>query len=202
MLTLHGVRLLGFADTARIVSRFSLDRGEAEELLLDFEAYGWVRRSRFADTAGWSLTDSGRAENERQLAAELDQVGARPALADVHDRFLPLNTRFLEAVTRWQTRPSPGNEMAANDHTDFSWDDRVLESLSSLGRRLTPLSAALSHALTRFEGYADRYDVALSEAISGEHQWVDGVGFDSCHVVWMQLHEDLIATLGLDRHAR
>jgi hypothetical protein len=27
----------------------------------------------------------------------------------------------------------------------------------------------------------------------------DGVGEDSCHLVWIQLHEDLLATLGLER---
>lgn len=199
MLTLHTVRLFGFADTARVASRFSLDRGEVEELLLDFEAYGRISRSSFAETTGWSLTDAGRAENERQLAAELDQVGARSVVTDVHDRFLPLNSRFLETVTRWQTRPCPGNEMAVNDHTDFSWDDRVLESLTSLGRRLGPLNADLSDALARFDGYAARYEEARVKALGGEHNWVDGVGLDSCHTVWMQLHEDLIATLGLAR---
>ena len=35
--------------------------------------------------------------------------------------------------------------------------------------------------------------------MSGQNAWVDGVGVDSCHTVWMQLHEDLLATLGLDR---
>jgi hypothetical protein len=32
----------------------------------------------------------------------------------------------------------------------------------------------------------------------GGSRWVDGVGIDSCHLVWMQLHEDLLATLGLN----
>jgi hypothetical protein len=28
---------------------------------------------------------------------------------------------------------------------------------------------------------------------------VTEVGGDSCHTVWMELHEDLLATLGLER---
>jgi hypothetical protein len=28
---------------------------------------------------------------------------------------------------------------------------------------------------------------------------VTGVGIDSCHSVWMELHEDLLATLGMQR---
>lgn len=198
-LALHAVRLLGFADTSRVASRFGLDRAETEEKLLDFEAFGWVRRSGFAGTSGWSLTDSGRAENQRRLTDELEEVGAREVVADVHDRFLPLNARFLTAVTRWQTRPMPGNAMAPNDHTDFRWDERVIETLTSVGRRLGSLDVELVAVLDRFDGYTGRYDGALTRVIRGEHHWVDGIEVDSCHLVWMQLHEDLIATLGLRR---
>jgi hypothetical protein len=31
---------------------------------------------------------------------------------------------------------------------------------------------------------------------------VDAIEIDSCHRVWMQLHEDLIATLGMQRGNR
>ena len=33
----------------------------------------------------------------------------------------------------------------------------------------------------------------------GERGWVDGVGLDSCHRVWFEVHEDLLATLGIPR---
>lgn len=198
-LTLHGVRLLGFAEAQQVAARFGLDRDEVGELLLDLEAYGWVSRSEFAGRAGWSLTDRGRVENERRLAGELRDAGSRFRVVEAHHRFLPLNARFQEAVTRWQVRPLPGDPMAANDHTDFQWDDRVIETLRSLGRRLTPLNADLVDVLPRFDGYAERYNAAVARVVRGESRWVDGLGIDSCHVVWMQLHEDLLASLGLDR---
>lgn len=182
-----------------MAARFGLDRAEVVETLLDFEAFGWVRRSSFAETSGWSLTETGRTENERRLAAELEERDARSAVADVHDRFLPLNARFLTAVTRWQTHPLPGNAMPANDHGDFRWDERVIDALTSLGRRMGSLNSELAGVPARFDGYAQRYDAALTRAIRGEHHWVDGIAVDSCHLVWMQLHEDLIATLGPSR---
>jgi hypothetical protein len=89
--------------------------------------------------------------------------------------------------------------MAANDHTDFRWDDRVIESLQSLGRLLIPLDTDLASVLARFEGYAERFNAAVARVVKGENRWVDGLGIDSCHVVWMQLHEDLVASIGLDR---
>lgn len=145
------------------------------------------------------MTDAGRVEDRRRMAAELDASGARPVVVDVHDRFLPLNAQFLEAATRWQVRPVPGQPMASNDHADHGWDDRVLETLGSVGRRLAPLDAELADALVRFGGYAERYQNAFTRASRGEHRWVDGLGIDSCHVVWMQLHQDLLSTLGLER---
>jgi hypothetical protein len=198
-LTVHAIRLLGFAETQRIARRYGLDRDQTLERLLDLEAHGWVTRSEFAGTAGWSLTDRGRAENERRLAAELDASGARSTLSGVYQRFLPLNARFQDAATRWQVRPLPWDPMAGNDHTDFRWDDRVIATLGSIGRKLAPLECELAAAVPRFGGYAARYEAALAGVTRGEARWVDGLGIDSCHVVWMQLHEDLLATLGLQR---
>ncbi len=198
-LTLHAVRLLGFADSDRVARRFGQDARETEERLLDLEAAGWVSRSAFAGTGGWSLTERGRVEGQRRLADEVGSTGARAVVSGVHERFVPLNARFQDAVTRWQLRPLPGAPMAANDHTDHRWDDRVLEALGSVGRRLSPLESELTGVLPRFGGYAERYARALERAVGGEGRWVDGVGTDSCHVVWMQLHEDLLATLGLER---
>ncbi len=175
------------------------DLEETQERLLDFEALGWIGRSEFAGEAGWSLTERGRGEDGRRLAAELDAAGVRAVVTAVHRQFLPLNARFQDAATGWQVRPVPGASMARNDHTDHRWDDRVLEGLRAVGRRLGPLDGELAAALARFAGYSDRYDAALERASRGEARWVDGVGIDSCHAVWMQLHEDLLATLGLDR---
>ena len=93
----------------------------------------------------------------------------------------------------------PGNATATNDHTDFRWDERVIGTLGGLGRRLGPVNADLAGVLHRFDGYSGRYDAALTRVIRGEHHWVDGIAVDSCHLVWMQLHEDLIATLGVTR---
>ena len=89
--------------------------------------------------------------------------------------------------------------MAANDHTDHRWDDRVIDELGSLGRRLAPMCAELAGRLQRFDGYAERYAAAISRVERGEQGWVDGVGVDSCHRVWFELHEDLLATLGIRR---
>jgi hypothetical protein len=199
---LHAVRLLGFADEGRVAARFGLDRGEVGQALEDFEAFGWVQRSSFADMGGWSLTEAGRAQDDAQLAAELDGAGARPVVAGALEAFEPLNARFLGAVTRWQLHPMPGDPLAANDHSDPRWDDRVISELVGLGAGLASVCAPLVAALARFEGYSTRYAAAADRVRRGQPRWVDALGIDSCHVVWIELHEDLLATSGVDRADR
>jgi hypothetical protein len=172
-----------------------------EELILDFEAYGFLQKVEFADLNGWSLTDRGRARVEELLTTELEESRAREAIATAHAMFLPLNKRFLDAITRWQVRPQPWDDMALNDHTDPEWDGRAQDALIRLTKRLRPVEQRLSAALARFEGYTDRIERALAKVQRGEMEWIDKPGIDSCHMVWFELHEDLIATLGLERGA-
>jgi hypothetical protein len=198
-LALHGVRVLGFPTAPRVAGRYGLDAGTVEELLLDFEACGWVRHRSFAGSSGWSLTDGGRAENERRLAVELDRTGVRHTVAAVHAAFLPLNRRLGDACTDWQIRPTRSDPMAFNDHTDWRWDERVLRTLASVDDAFRRLCGQLSACLARFDGYADLYSSAREKAAAGQRAWVDAHDRDSCHMVWMQFHEDLLATLGIPR---
>ena len=57
----------------------------------------------------------------------------------------------------------------------------------------------LRAVLVRFGGYDTRFAAALARAEDGDVAWVDGTDVDSCHRVWFELHEDLIATLGRSR---
>ncbi|MGI5271572.1 transcriptional regulator [Nonomuraea sp. CA-218870] len=202
LLVLHAVRITGYADTPAIARRFGLDPAETKEALLDAEAFGWVRHTSFADDGGWSLTERGRAENERLLAAELAQVGGAGLVREVYRAFLPLNGTLRRACTDWQLRPVAGDRLATNDHSDPVWDARILRELAAVGRALVPLAERLAGLLTRFRGYDTRYAEALTRARAGEAAWVDRTDVDSCHRVWFELHEDLIATLGIDRSAQ
>lgn len=201
LLALHAARILGFADTPVIGRRFSLDPVETERMLLDAQAFGWLQHSAFAGLRGWSLTESGRAQNERQLREELARTGKADQIHGAHRGFLPLNARLQRACTDWQLLPTADNKLAENDHSDLARDGRILDELTSIGSALAPLAGQLSAVLARFDGYSARFEAALRRARGGEACWVDGTGVDSCHRVWFELHEDLIATLGIDRRA-
>ena len=202
LLVLHAVRITGFSDTAAIARRFDLDSAETEELLRDAEAHGWTTYTAFGDTAGWSLTERGRAENERELASELTTSRCADDVRDVYREFLPLNAMVLRACTDWQLKPAAGDRLVINDHTDPTWDTDVLRELTAIDRELRPLIDRLGDLLTRFRGYDARFTAALTRARAGEPAFVDRSEVDSCHRVWFELHEDLIATLGIDRRTQ
>lgn len=198
LLSLHGVRVLGAPSIAQIGERFRLPAADVREHLLDAQAYGWVtRHDYFGET--WSMTERGRAENERQLAAELEAIDARAEVASAHADFVRLNGRHGVACTNWQLRPTPWSRHEFNDHSDPDLDLDVLLELNAVDQALQIVNTSLTRVLTRFGGYARLHAVALARVRRGEHEWLDGPDRASCQVVWIQLHEDLLATLGIPR---
>lgn len=205
LLVLHAVRVLGTADDGAVAARYALDVAQVREQLLDLEAFGYVRWSEFAGTGGWSLTERGRGEDDDRLAAELDADPTGRATVTVHEvlaDFDPLNARLRQACTDWQLRPAEGGRLDVNDHRDDAWDGRVLDEIAAVVTAVRPLLARLVAVLDRFGGYDDRLDAALAAARSGDGSRVAGVGAASVHGVWMELHEDLLATAGVARGAR
>jgi hypothetical protein len=199
LLVLHAVRLLGWADSDAVAERARIGHDQTAEILDDAEQHGWVQHNSFAGLEGWSLTENGRVENERQLADE--RAGADPddMIGAVYRDFLPLNARLVSACSDWQVKPTDEDRLAPNDHADPAWDARILDELTALSTALAPLIKRLTAVLARFAGFDNRFDTALRRAGAGQNGWVDRTDIDSCHRVWFQLHEDLVATLGIDR---
>lgn len=198
LLALHGVRVLGGPSAAAIAERFRLSPHDVREHLLDAQAYGWVSPYDYFGES-WSLTSAGKAENERQLRVELEAAGCRDVAVAAHRAFLPLNQAHATACTRWQLRPQPWDELAKNDHTDLRWDNSVLTALERVDEQLERALAPLTEALDRFAGYAQLHRHALQRVLAGEPAWLDSPSVASCQLVWIQLHEDLLATLGIPR---
>ena len=191
VLVLHAVRTLGYGDTARIAARVGLAEDEVRDHLLDAQAHGWAAYSSYAEEGGWSLTEAGRAQGERLLAAELDGVGARAVAEEVYRDFLPLNDVVVAACTAWQLA-----EMGIGEQTMTLTE--TIATLQGPATALAGIEARLSSHLDRFAGYQHRFTTALTKA-GDEPAWITGTDRDSCHRVWFELHEDLIATLGLVR---
>jgi len=156
---------------------------------------------------GWNLTAAGRVEGERLLADELQECGGYGAVWSTYREFRDLNRRFLDVCTDWQLRSTPASEptnddpgvRVTNDHTDSAWDQAVIGRLESLHAEIGELLRTTSAAVPRFASYAGRFATALQRVVDGEWDWLTRPSIDSYHTVWFELHEDLLATLGLSR---
>ena len=196
LLALHGLRLKGFAEASTVAELVGLDAatvtGELEQAAeSDFVMFRDGRRT------GWALKPPGRVENERLLAEELDATGHRDLVQHAYDRFLALNGTMLAVCTRWQVKDADAQEL--NDHTDPDYDAAVMAELAELDAGVQPICADLAGVLDRFSIYAPRFTSALDKLRAGDLEWFTKPIMESYHTVWFELHEDLLASLGIDR---
>ncbi len=59
--------------------------------------------------------------------------------------------------------------------------------------------AGLAGALDRFGSYGPRFGQALDLLLGGDLDYFTKPIMPSYHTVWFELHEDLLASLGIDR---
>jgi len=202
---LTALRLKSFAPVEVVAEVSNIDEGTVDRILGSLRDRELVRYRDGAIT-GWLLTPSGRAEGERQLAAELTSTGARPVVEGAYDRFLPLNLEVLHICTDWQLLGGESSQ-TLNDHRDQDYDAAVIERLASVDERTQPWLSALAGVLVRFVGYRPRLAHALSRVQAGPSgggdwaDWFTKPSIDSYHTVWFELHENLLATLGIERAA-
>jgi hypothetical protein len=196
---LHALRVGGFMDIAAVSARSGLPAELVSVVLDAAEARGWVIH-RTGRLVGWNLTGPGRSEGERLLAAEADAAGVRHRVEDAYRGFLALNREFLDLCTDWQLRVVD-DETCLNDHSDVEHDAEVLARLEATHVQVVPLLDELSRALPRFGPYSDRLGSALERVRLGHTEWFTKPVIDSYHTVWFELHEDLLATLGIERSA-
>lgn len=160
--------------------------GEAAEVLVA-AGFALVRREQLV------LTPAGRAEADQRFCL----VG-RPGheqLQVAYERFGPLNRSLLQICTDWQVR-SGG---VPNDHRDSVYDWGVIDRLVALDEQAGALVRGLGKHVPRFVPYRERMRGARRRVEDGERDWLLSPRIDSYHTVWMQLHEDLLVGLGLQR---
>ncbi len=196
LLALHGLRLKGFAQSHEIAQLVGLDepsvtRELAKAAETDLTMFREGRRT------GWTLKPAGRIENERLLAAELDAAGVRSQVMLAYRGFLAMNSTMLAVCTRWQVK-HPETQLL-NDHSDANYDQAVIVELTEIDVKVQPICADLAAGLQRFGMYGPRFTSAIQKLQSGDLDWFTKPIIESYHTVWFELHEDLLASLGIDR---
>ena len=198
-LVLHTVRLKGFAEADAVAAASGLGNDEVVTHLQSLADRGLALR-REGRLSGWSLTAAGRAQHREQTAAEVAASGGRADLERAYRSFLEINGDLLGVCTDWQLKPAGGGgAQAPNDHADPAYDKEVVVRLRDIDDRVQPVCRDLAGVLERFSRYGPRLDHAVSRVESGEPEWFTKPLIDSYHTVWFELHEDLLATLGVER---
>ena len=138
------------------------------------------------------LTPAGRAEADVRLRLAGEEAAAVQA---AYDRFLPLNRALIQICNDWQVRPGG----VPNDHSDPVYDWAVIDRLVAHDEQTGPVVQSLGRRVSRFAQYRERLRGARRLVEAEELDWLLSPRIDSYHTVWMQLHEDLLLGLGLDR---
>ena len=196
-LVLHGLRLKGFAEADAVAEAASIPPDETAALLEQFVDQDLAVR-REGRISGYTLTPAGRAQHAHLLAEELDRAGARSAVQDLYRRFLGLNGTLLAVCTDWQLRDGDGGS-SLNDHSDAGYDAAVVARLAELHDGVEPICAELAASLERYAPYGPRLREALHRVQAGDIDWFTKPMIPSYHTVWVELNEDLLATLGIER---
>lgn len=196
---LLGLRLRGFAEPGDAVAFPTLPADVVAAELARLAGAGLVRHQG-GRVSGWTLTAAGRRRGERLLAEEADQAGARSALDAAYAEFRLLNGELLAACTQWQLRDVDGRPVV-NDHADGDHDAAAVARLARVDEAVQPVAADLAAALDRFGPVGPRLAEARRRVEAGEGDWFTRPTIDSYHTVWFELHENLLATLGIERAA-
>ena len=192
--TFHALRIKGFAKAETVAEVADLPLSVVEEHLSGLRQREWAmfREARQL----WQLTPVGREEHRIALTEDVGDSQLSLELHEPYGAFLTINERFKALCGDWQLRDSQ-----PNDHTDSSYDASVVQKLVALGDEAAPIVARFGEVMQRLAPYAGRLARTCQKVVAGETNMFTGVMCGSYHDVWMELHEDLILTLGIDRAA-
>jgi hypothetical protein len=165
--------------------------GEVDDVTVEvLVTHGYAVRKRTLV----AITAEGR-EHHATWARCAPGSPAETTLRTAYERFLPLNRDLLQVCHDWQVRA--GN--VVNDHLDAEYDWAVIDRLRALHERSSPVTRSMAKTIVRFDRHRARLRAAVQQVEAGETDWFTSPRIDSYHTVWMQLHEDLLLALGIER---
>lgn len=204
---LNSLTIKGLAEVGDLAEATGRDAQEVSAQLAGWQERGLVRW-RQGRLSGWSVTADGRSERDRQLAESVPTGAAAATLNSGYERFLPLNSRFKRLCTTWQTRPAPavavpratpGPDAGPTSDAGPGDEQALIDELARLHTQIAALLGELATALPRLAPYQPRLDAALARLRAGDTTAFTAPRRASYHDVWMELHADLLATLGRNR---
>ncbi len=194
---LFALKLGGTLTRADLIVRTEVSGEVLSVELARLESEGGVEDGATPDgQLRYRLTEAGSRNAAALLDAEREVLSG--TIGALLDEFDAANRAFKELLHRWQMRQQ-GSAFVVNDHSDPGYDDRVLSELGGLVDRAGGWLGRLPQGRARYARYGRRLRRAVGRAGRGEIDFVAGLGVDSAHSVWWQLHADLLAVAGRER---
>ncbi len=193
-LVIHALCVKQVATVSELAAMTSMEQETLERQLALLEHAGEaVLRARHQL---WQLTPDGAARHKHRLADDAKRNPGADQLRQAYDDFLPLDVALKEQCGEWQLRQGKPNE-----HDDVAYDAGVIEGLGEIDQKVGIALAAMTTALPRLGRYRPRLEAAYDRVRQGDGDAFTGVSCGSYHDIWMELHQDLLLTLGIDRLA-
>lgn len=186
---LHALIVKGFAAAEALAPLVSPSVTGIRSVLVALTRRGFARH--FERRGLWQATEQGRAFH-RANVADMPHLNLQDLGAHYQD-FLPVNIEFKDFCTWWQSvteSPDSGAHF-----------DAAVQRLTSIDDCLSAILASFAADLPRFKAYQPRLTDAAAAFAAGDPRRLTGVACESYHDIWMELHEDLVQLLGIDRHA-
>lgn len=192
-LLLQAVGVAPHADARHLARISGLPEPAVAARIDHLRAVGAIHGRR---SGGYRLSDDGE---DRRRAAITDGLegDVLAAIEDAYDEFCSLNAEFKELCTRWQLKP--GGTLVLNDHRDAAYDAVVVAGVQLLHDRVQLVVADLAAAAERFAIYAARFAEAAARLRGGDTAALLQPLSESLHDLVMELHTDLLLTLGRER---
>jgi hypothetical protein len=177
---LHALKVKGLAPADQVADSLGVDETELLPLLqagVDAETI----RFREGRVTGYTLTAPGRERHAQLLPAAPAEISA------AYDAFLEPNRAFKQVTTDWQLREE-GADPAP-----------ILDRLGLVDSDVNHVIDVAVGGASRYETYRSRFADALARLRAGDDSAFARPMSGSYHDVWMELHEDLLASLGRER---
>lgn len=196
LLSLHGLAIKSAGGPDVVAELLGCARDEVQQALEAAAADGHAAEAKGI----FMVTPVGRSWLDTRYPEAFAALRQDPDVQAAAARFERINRDLLALLTDWQSVPM-GGERVLNTHADRDYDRGVLDRLGSLHERAAKVLDQLTGAEPRLQQYVRRLDAAYDQALAGKSDFVTGVKVDSYHVVWHELHEDLLRMLGHEREA-
>jgi hypothetical protein len=193
-LVMHGLAVKKHGAPEAVADIVGMEVGAVREVLARL-----IEAKRVVEAQGkYLLTPPARMALDSDYSRLYGDLRANAEFKAGYEGFERLNVGLKQLITDWQTAPVAGNRVP-NSHADQAYDAGIIDRLGQLHERAEDVLARLAGVEPRFRLYRDKLLAALEKAEDGKIEWVSDARIESYHMLWFELHEDLLRLMGRER---